>query len=153
MNPMIRNDLRSALLHDSNFSLLEYPKTSGRLRFAVFETWIRDGAYHVNFGTVDNVVNVDTGENFEVGAIKGLNAVDISGDLVCLGHDEDTDIAIWRLLPSSRIFLERYRTKEYVLEATGGDDFESEGVRAEAITRASGVLIASHIIDFSDRTA
>ena len=136
-------DLKSALLEDANLTLLRYPSRLGPLEFVTFETWKLDGYFHVNFGKLDPVINVDVGQHFSLEDIIGLNDVEITSDNVALGYEQVGDIVIWRQAPDCIVFLERFRCREYIPNLVSSNSV-AQGKSAAALARLTGELVATN---------
>lgn len=106
-------DFASSLPIDSNIALLEFPSTTGRLKYATFNTWKTEGAYFVNVGIIDHVKRTVTGDHFSIATVLGLNFVRIRGGLVAIGHDNQADIAIWEIPNEAEVLLYRYAVPDY----------------------------------------
>ncbi len=84
--------------------------------------WQTEASYLINIGIIDKATLVSTGSFYDLRAFRGLNFLRIQDNVVSVGHDDDADMATWRVLYDADVLLYQYAVEEYPLDASESGD-------------------------------
>lgn len=140
---MVRHlDFFSSLPIDSNIAFLEFPTTVGRVRYVTIHTWKTGESFLVNIGIIDKAELIATGEFFAINRFVGLDSLQIWDGVVSVGHDDDGDIAKWRVANDAEVLLYRYAVSDYP------SDVEAEDWDARAVQFVETLGTEAELVDY-----
>ena len=139
-------DLLSTLAMDANTGILEFPETSGTVRYVTIYPWESEGGVDGFIVSISHVRNSKKGPLID--EVCGVNDLNIVQGRVAIGNDERGEIATFEITPESIAIVQHFVLASYPKSWDKGGEGSARAL-AEQIAR-DGRLARRRVIGYEE---